>query len=436
MSKATGDLYSRLNRATVSTTSTITKTGAVVSTETLKTTGAEMTGNLIMDTASIVLKSGSFLQVNDANDTKSVQLTGPAGALASDYKLVLPGTVPLANQIIQVDTVVGDTATTKYSTVVLPDQAVGTGDSPTFAGLSLTAPLSVTNGGTGSNLTIALTPQMIVTDGGKLVQSGAVFSADGQIPVYSGTNNPFFRPLKLVGTANQVSVTQDLLNGELELAAPQDLGTGSSVTFAKVTTPAVEAAAALSLASTGLLSSLTLGTDATLLSATANRVLVGHSSHSDGKRNLNVLANGNVDVRGSLNGSITTTVSGSGKHYEHRVKSLVVEYNTVTPITLDAAEVADGLYIRGVANLDLTLPTGADLEAAFKSRHGFDVGQSLPTGTVIELCVVSDAATTHKLTTAAGLTFVNKASPYTSATGEFSRIYLVRTAADSFDVAF
>lgn len=436
MSKATSDLYSRLNRSTVSTTSSITKTGAVVNTETLKTTGAEMTGNLIMDTSSIVLKSGSFLQVNDANDTKSIQLTGPAGALASDYKLVLPTTVPLVNQILQVDTVVGDLATTKYTTVVLPDQAVGVADSPTFAGLSLTTPLTVANGGTGSNLTIGLTPQMVVTDAGKLVQSGAAFSADGQIPVYSGTNNPFFRPLKLVGASNQIAVTQDLIGNELKLATPQDIGTASNVTFGKVTTPSVEAAATLSLASTGLLSTLSLGADAVLSNAAANRILIGHAAHTDGKRNYNVLPNGNVDVRGALNGSITTTVSGSGKHYEHRVKSLVVEYNVITPLTLNAAEVADGLYIRGAANLDLTLPTGADLESAFKTRHGFDVGQSLPTGTVIELFIASSTTTTHKLTDAAGLTFVNKASPYTSAAGEFSRVCFIRTAADAFDVVF
>lgn len=436
MSSVAGNIYNRLNRSNTSTTSTITKTGAVLNTETLKTTGAEMTGNLIMDGAAVVIKNGAFLQVNDSNDTKSIQITGPASALGADYTLELPATLPTANQIIQVDTVVGDVATTKYATVVLPDQPVGTTDSPTFSALTLSNPLTVANGGTGSNLTIGLTPQLIVTDAGKLVQSGSVFSADGQIPVYSGTNNPFFRPLKLVGTANQITVTQDLLNNELELAAPQDLAASSNVTFNKVTTPNVDNAASLTLASTALSSSLSLAADVTLSNLLANNMFIGHISTADNKRNYNVLPNGSVDIRATENSSVTTTLNGTGKNYEHRTFSKVVEFNSVTPVTLDAAEVADGLYIRGVANLDLTLPTGTDLETAFKTRHGIVAPQTLPTGTIIELCIVSDTTTTHKITTASGINFVNKASPFTSATGDLSRILFVRTGSNTFDAVW
>lgn len=436
MSSVAGNIYNRLNRANTSTTTTITKAGAVLATETLKTTGAEMTGNLIMDGSALVIKNGAFLQINDSNDTKSIQITGPASALGADYTLELPATVPTANQILQVDTVVGNLATTKYSTVVLPDQPVGTTDSPTFNALTLTTPLTVANGGTGSNLSIGLTPQFLVTDAGKVVQSGAVFSADGQIPVYSGTNNPFFRPLKLVGTNNQITVTQDLLNNELELAAPQDLAASSNVVFNKLTTATVDNAAALTLESTGLSSSLSLGTDVILSNLLANKMFIGHVATADFKRNYNVLANGTVDIRASENSSITKTVVGTGKVYDHRTFAKVVEFNSVTPVVLDAAEVADGLYIRGVANLDLTLPTGTDLETAFKTRHGIVAPQTMPTGTVMELCIVSDTTTTHQITTAAGINFVNRVSPFTSATGGLSRILLIRTASNTFDAVW
>lgn len=434
MTSVAGNLYNRINRSTVATTNTVTKLGAVVTEDTLKTTGAEMTGNLIMDGSAVVIKNGAFLQVNDSNDTKSIQITGPASALSGDYTLELPATVPAANQILQVDTVVGTVATTKYATVAIPDQPVGTTDSPTFASLTLTAPLSVANGGTGSSLSIGLTPQFLVTDAGKVVQSGAAFSADGQIPVYSGTNNPFFRALKLIGTANQVAVTQDLINGELELSTPQDIAASSNVTFAKVTTATVDNATSLTLTSTGLQSTLSLDSDVTLSNLAANKLFIGHVAHTDNRRNYNVFANGNVDVRGSTNASMTMTVNGSGKMYEHRMMNTVVEFNSVTPVTLDATQVADGLYIRGVANLDITFPTGADLEAAFKTRHAIAAPQTLPTGTHIELLIANDPATTHKLTANTGISFVNVASPFTSSTGAFSRISIIRTGSETFDV--
>jgi len=105
---------------------------------------------------------------------------------------------------------------------------VGTGDSPSFAGLSLTAPLSVANGGTGA---------ATLTNGGVLLGSGtgAITAmgvlADGQMIVGDGTTDPVaesgatLRTSIGVGTGDAVTLGSLALTTDLAVAHG---GTGAS----------------------------------------------------------------------------------------------------------------------------------------------------------------------------------------------------------------
>lgn len=158
-------------------------------------------------------------------------------------------------------------------------QDIGTGSSPTFSALTLTAPLTTANGGTGNNwsatasggvpyfsgagvlsvLAKSVNGYTLTLSGGLPVWSASSSSAThlsggtaGAIPYQSAPNATAFLPAigdgglvigagfgvapttgTLTGTANQVIVTRN--GAGLVLSGPQDLGTGSSPTFAALT---------------------------------------------------------------------------------------------------------------------------------------------------------------------------------------------------------
>lgn len=108
-------------------------------------------------------------------------------------------------------------------------QNLGTGNSPTFAGLTLSSPLTVANGGTGL-ATLTANGVLVGNGTGNLINLPAM-GANGII-TGSGTS---VQPSTgtLTGTTNRVTVTQTGSN--IVLSGPQDLGTGSSPTFVTVT---------------------------------------------------------------------------------------------------------------------------------------------------------------------------------------------------------
>lgn len=89
-------------------------------------------------------------------------------------------------------------------------QSIGTGSSPTFAGLTLSSALTPANGGSG----LSSTP------------------TDGQLLI-GKTSTSDYALAALTGTSNQVVVTNG--SGTITLSTPQSIGTGSSPTFAGLT---------------------------------------------------------------------------------------------------------------------------------------------------------------------------------------------------------
>jgi hypothetical protein len=113
-------------------------------------------------------------------------------------------------------------------TLSLP-QNIGTGNSPTFAGLTLSSPLTVPNGGTGQNTLAA--HGVLLGEGTSGVYALPAMGAAGLV-IGNGTSVDASTGT-LSGTANRVTVTQT--SAGLVLSGPQDLATGSSPTFAALT---------------------------------------------------------------------------------------------------------------------------------------------------------------------------------------------------------
>lgn len=133
-------------------------------------------------------------------------------------------------------------------------QSIGTGSSPTFAGLTLSSPLTVANGGTGvatltglvkGNGTSAFTAASSPTDYtllSGLTNKGAVYATaantvtstsgmtDGQLLIGSSSGNPALA--NLTGTSNQVTVTNAA--NSVTLSLPQSIATSSTPQFARL----------------------------------------------------------------------------------------------------------------------------------------------------------------------------------------------------------
>lgn len=100
------------------------------------------------------------------------------------------------------------------------NQTLQTTDSPTFSALTLTAPLTIANGGTG----LATTP------------------TDGQLLIGKTSTNAYAKAA-LTGTANQVVVTNG--SGSITLSTPQNIDTGATPQFARLGLGAAADAATL-----------------------------------------------------------------------------------------------------------------------------------------------------------------------------------------------
>ena len=157
------------------------------------------------------------------------QLVGTNSGATGDVYLTLAGT---SNEII---------VTPSGTTITLSTpQAIGTGSSPTFAALSLTAPLTVSNGGTGDS---TLTAYALLTGGttstGALQQVSGV-GTSGQVLVSAGASAlPVWTTLSTIvvtsitGTTNEVIASAS--TGAVTLSLPQAIATTSSPTFAAIT---------------------------------------------------------------------------------------------------------------------------------------------------------------------------------------------------------
>ena len=135
-------------------------------------------------------------------------------------------------------------------------QDLATGSSPTFAALTLTADLTVANGGTGASSLediVGTANEITVTAGADSIIGGDVtlslpddvsidgltlddltasrlLSSNGSKVLTSTDLNSW-----ITGTANRISVADDG-DGTITLSAPQDIATGSAVTFVTVNT--------------------------------------------------------------------------------------------------------------------------------------------------------------------------------------------------------
>lgn len=144
---------------------------------------------------SVPLLNGSKQLISTANPTNGQLLIGSTGSTP-----VLGSLAGTTNQI---------TVTPGAGIITLAGpQNLHTGASPTFNGLTLTNPLTVGNGGIGTNGT----------------------PTNGQLPIGNGSS---FTLAALTGTANRVTVTNSA--GGITLNGPQDLHTGASPTFAGAT---------------------------------------------------------------------------------------------------------------------------------------------------------------------------------------------------------
>lgn len=164
------------------------------STNTFNGTLGTVTGGIYnaLTANSIPLLNGSKALTSTANPTNGQLLIGSTGAIPALGSLT--GT---ANQL---------TVTPGAGSITLSTpQNIHTGASPTFAGLTLSSPLTVGNGGIGTNGT----------------------PTNGQLPIGNGTG---FTLAALTGTANRVTVTNGA--GTITLNGPQDLHSGASPTFA------------------------------------------------------------------------------------------------------------------------------------------------------------------------------------------------------------
>lgn len=107
----------------------------------------------------------------------------------------------------QLDILTHTFTTSTMGFLALIDQDVSIGSTPSFAGLTLTTPLGVGDGGTG---------QSSYTDGQLLI----------------GNTGNTLAKATLTGTANQITVTNG--NGSITLTTPQDIATTSAVNFGSV----------------------------------------------------------------------------------------------------------------------------------------------------------------------------------------------------------
>lgn len=106
--------------------------------------------------------------------------------------------------------------------------SMGPESSPVFGGLTLTAPLVVTSGGTGA---ATLTDHGILLGSGTGAITPLGVATNGQLPIGSTGADPALAAL--TGTANRVTVTNGA--GTITLSGPQDIHIGASPTFNNMT---------------------------------------------------------------------------------------------------------------------------------------------------------------------------------------------------------
>lgn len=139
----------------------------------------------------------------------------------------------------------------------LSSTKLGPTSKPTFAGLTLTAPLTVPYGGTGL---ATLTDHGILLGSGTGAITPLGVAANGQIPIGSTGADPVLATI--TGTANRITVSNAA--GSITLSGPQDIHTGASPTFAGLT-------------STGQVSIYHAGNPLTLLNSTSEQLSLFYS---------------------------------------------------------------------------------------------------------------------------------------------------------------
>ena len=110
------------------------------------------------------------------------------------------------------------------SAIAKLDTKLGPASTPTFAGLTLSDPLTVPYGGTGL---ATLTDHGILLGSGTGAITPLAEATDGQIPIGDTDGDPILATI--TGTANRITVSNSA--GGITLTAPQDLHTGASPTF-------------------------------------------------------------------------------------------------------------------------------------------------------------------------------------------------------------
>lgn len=120
---------------------------------------------------------------------------------------------------------VGDWNSVRVAFQKLKSLRLGINASPTFAGITLTNPLTVPSGGTSL---ATLTDHGILLGSGTGAITPLAAAANGEIPIGSTGADPVLATI--TGTANRVTVSNAA--GSITLTGPQDIHTGAVPTFA------------------------------------------------------------------------------------------------------------------------------------------------------------------------------------------------------------
>lgn len=182
---------------------------------------------------------------NGGTPTTGDIIVGLRAGINTKFNWVLPSTVDSITGTADRVLVNGGSGVPETGDVTLSTpQDIATTSSPTFAGLTLTSPLTVANGGTGhATLTAYTLLAGGTTSTGNLQQvtagsSGQVLQSNGSSALPSWITLSSVGVTSITGTANQVlanatSATPQV--GAVTLTTPQDIATTSSPTFAALT---------------------------------------------------------------------------------------------------------------------------------------------------------------------------------------------------------
>lgn len=288
---------------------------------------------------------------NGGTPTTGDIIVGLRGGINTKFNWVLPSEVDTitgtADQVL-VNTSSG--VPVSGAVTLTTPQNIAPTSSPTFASLTLTSPLTVSNGGSGHATLTAYTLLAGGTTATALMQqvaagsSGQLLQSNGAAALPSWVTLSSVGVTSITGTANQVlanATSATPQTGAVTLTTPQDIATTSSPTFAALT----------------LTAALTVPNGGTgLQTATAYALLAGGTTATGVFQSLGTGTAGQLLQSGGAaalpSWTTATFPSGSGT-LDHMLRSDGTNWVQTTATTLTSADVMSGLTQLNVDNLRL-----------------------------------------------------------------------------------